>query len=271
MVITLRITSILLVVMVELAVSNVPAPAQNSRFLGDKWAKICVKEIRERIKQRGAPIGTVSGAADVCCVREKDSDCRTNSANCRDDALQICKSTVKADADIAADMAKAEKEVAEKEQAKAAGNCKGVKVKGDFAEVCCTASKGTGCVAQTEDCLRLGGTEVTAGAVSACNKVFPGYTGHTAIRSGETNCSQLNTDNTTWTAKEFTKFGNGQCRRTYACVLKSPLQEPFSALCRLERLDPASSQSPGTCTDPKCSDCKSPPPSAKCRASFVQR
>lgn len=271
MVTMLRSASILLAVIGGLTVSNVPATAQNSRFLGDKWAKICVKEIRERIKQRGAPIATVSGAADVCCVREKDSDCKTNSANCRDDALQICKSTVKADADIAADMAKAEKEVAEKEQAKAAGNCKGVKIKGDFAEVCCTASKGTGCVAQTEDCLRLGGTEVKAGAVPACNKVFPGYTGHVAIKSGETNCSKLNTDNTTWKAKEFTKLANGQCRRTYMCVLTSPLQEPFSALCRLEKLDPAFSQPQGTCTDAKCSDCKAPYPTTKCTAYFVQR
>jgi hypothetical protein len=202
----LRITSILLAVIVGLASSNVPAAAQPdlSKSWGDNWAKSCVTDIRQRIQRGGASIPfPLDGAADNCCRNErgKDSKAACNNLSSNDqagrvncqNALETCKNEVKTDPGINVDIAKAE----EKEREKAAANCKGVAVKDLPAKICCTGSKGTGCVAELVDCERLGGSQVKSGAEPACNKVFPGYTGH-VVAVPEIDCSLIKVD-TAWT------------------------------------------------------------------------
>lgn len=278
MVTMLRITSILLAVIVGLASSNVPAAAQQdlSKSWGDNWAKSCVTDIRQRIQRGGASIPfPLDGAADNCCRNErgKDSKAACNNLSSNDqagrvncqNALETCKNEVKTDPGIKADIAKAE----EKEREKAAANCKGVAVKDLPAKICCTGSKGTGCVAELVDCERLGGSQVKSGAEPACNKVFPGYTGH-VVAVPEIDCSLIKVD-TAWTAeKGFKNEGGGKCTVLYNCLVKSRVPDPPSGLCKPVAAQDKSFVS-GTCTDAKCTDCKAPFPTAKCTVSFVKK
>lgn len=153
--------------------------------------------------------------------------------------------------------------------AAAQATCKGVKVNDFPAAVCCSASKGTGCVRNAEDCKLLEGTAKSSDA--ACNKGFPGYSGRVA-RAPEVDCSRFKMD-AAWIAdKGFNKTGGRECTKHYTCGLRpgTSLTSPVSSACKAAFM-PLTSLVTGTCTDSKCSDCRAGLPPDKCTVSLVKK
>jgi hypothetical protein len=282
----LRSTSVLLAVIAGIVASSFPAAAQSplGKAMGEKWANSCVAEAKSAIRQAMAKgVGSSVGELTVACcrrARNDDSACKNiekdqaSRVNCQV-GLETCQNVVKADPGLKADIEKAEKEKAEKEakeKAAAAGpqNCKGVKVSNLSAGVCCTSSKGTGCVITGEDCKRLNGTEKTS-PEAGCNKEFPGYTGHVTIAPSFV-CADVKVATEWRLDKKFDKESSGKCKRSYTCAIKSSisLPSPVTTLCREVRsLDVAFVRS--TCTDAQCSDCKATPPDDRCTITFVNK
>jgi hypothetical protein len=227
----LRITSILLAVTAGLAAANVPAAAQDA--VAKKWAEQWKKScVAELRKKIWRPVDSLEGAASYCCLNQKKNDANANCEN-----LKPNDTNGRSNCGRALDICKNDV-IADQDLSNAIAKAKKEEAEKEKAE---------------KEKAEKAEKEKTA-----------------AKGSGKTNCETFNGNKyVVWKAGEFTRQANGRCQRTFMCI--STLQEPFSALCRPVPSQPQSLVQ-GNCNDPqRCTDCKAPPPTAECTATFVQR
>jgi len=154
--------------------------------------------------------------------------------------------------------------------------CDGVKY-----PVCCSAGSKAGCVANADDCKKLGGSVQTNTTAKGCNVVFPDYAGRVGnVPSTEPECAKLPARNGVWTAggaitQDRTKPQS--CSQSATCSAGNLSATESKCKPVVETKSPQSFT--GTCvlSDPKrrdsgCSSCSNINTSTTpCRVSFVRK